>query len=374
MGYCFVCLFRADKGASGLAFRIPLLWKKLAEQGKDVYLVINTSLFNKTLLGSLDKQLLGKVYIIPERIDFKTGSLITVPPLLLYLIMVKKIYRFHLSVGGAYFIDYLRLLSKTLKTDLKIHTSIGSKSLDMVVEGNIKSKYYRLHKNLMAKSDKIDCLYSPEGFPEFKHKCIQSPGSFSWKYSTEFIRLIDLPSHKNGDIVFCSTLIPAKNYRLALSAYMKLSEYLYRIGSTNIPNFILIAPYIPESISDEIISFNNKGYGRIILEKYENITSVLKLSSFFLSLQDYDNYPSQSLIEAMIFGCTIIATNTGETGRIVKPEYGNYIIEKNEDSLIEVILHAWEKPHYINRDNINLILTNHSIESYSEYFHNEFIL
>lgn len=373
MSYCFVCLFRADKSTSGLALRIPALWKSLVEQGENVYIVINQSLYNKTLKDT-PKSILRNAYIIPDSIGFKASCLIHAPPLLAYLLLIKNISKFHLSVGGAYFIDYLKKLSNIFSKNITIHTSIGSKNLDMIVDGDKNSRYYKLHINLMKKSDKIDCLYSPEGFPQFKYKCIQSPGSFSWKYNTSYIQSLKLSSYKSNDIVFCGSLIPQKNYRLAIDSYKKLlTDSRFKKYNKNIPDLIIIAPTVPNELRYEIDKFNKISVGKIIFEDYKNIDRALKEGYIFLSLQKYDNYPSQSLIEAMAFGCTIIATNTGETSRIVNEDFGNILISNDTDDLVKAIINLLNQPNTPNLSNIDFILKNHTIESYSKYFLENFI-
>mgnify|MGYP003601808214 CR=1 FL=1 len=372
MSYCFVCLFRADKSASGLAFRVPLLWKQLATEGEDVRLIINQSLYDKTLYN-LERRLLNKVYIIPEPVDFRVTSLLCVPPILLYLFLIEKINKFHLSAGGAYFIDYLRLISKALYKEIIIHTSIGSKSLDMIVEGDLSSRYYKLHVNLMEKSDKIDCLYSPTGFPEYSYKCVQSPGSFSWKYNTNTIKGMDIGSCKSNDILFVGSLLSSKNYQLAIEGYKQLSKDSEVMRSLDYPRLIIIAPNIHEELKAEIDEFNKSSSGEILLESYNNIDDILQKSYLFLSLQDYDNYPSQSLIEAMVFGCTVIATDFGETRNIVKVENGNILIEKDVNELMDAIKNVLDRPHDKNEKNIKMILKNHTIENYAEYFKLNFL-
>ncbi|WP_019673908.1 glycosyltransferase [Psychrobacter lutiphocae] len=373
MSYCFLCLFRADKAASGLAFRIPQLWKALADSGEDVYLIINQSLFDKTLSNNISLNIKKKVYIIPDIIDFKIDSLFLVPPILLYLVTIKKITKFHLTIGGAYFIKYIKLLSKISSEEIQIHTSIGSKNLEMLVGNDFNSKYYQLHENLLRDSYKIDCLYPTSGFPEFQNKCIQSPGSFSWKYDTTSIENLIFNKNKNYNILFCSTLIPQKNYRLAIDGYKKLVSIPDIKELDEIPKLVIVAPSIPDKLMTEIQLFNKGEVGHILLEKYENIDKLLKDSYIFLSLQDYDNYPSQSLIEAMAHGCSVIATNFGDTSKIVKVNYNNYLIEKDVSELVDAMIKLLFKKPFINYDNINYILNNHTVQQYAEYFKNNFI-
>lgn len=52
---------------------------------------------------------------------------------------------------------------------------------------------------------------------------------------------------------------------------------------------------------------------------------LLARSKIFLSLQDHENYPSQALLEAMASGCAIIATDVGETRRLVDESCGALI-------------------------------------------------
>ncbi len=96
----------------------------------------------------------------------------------------------------------------------------------------------------------------------------------------------------------------------------------------------------------EIQLFNKGEVGHILLEKYENIDKLLKDSYIFLSLQDYDNYPSQSLIEAMAHGCSVIATNFGDTSKIVKVNYNNYLIEKDVSELVDAMIKLYLKTIY----------------------------
>lgn len=51
-------------------------------------------------------------------------------------------------------------------------------------------------------------------------------------------------------------------------------------------------------------------------------TAVLNRSLIFLSLQTEENYPSQSLLEAMACGNVIVATDVGETWRLVDEQNG----------------------------------------------------
>jgi glycosyltransferase involved in cell wall biosynthesis len=51
----------------------------------------------------------------------------------------------------------------------------------------------------------------------------------------------------------------------------------------------------------------------------------LRSAAVFVSLQSGDNYGSQSLLEAMGSGCAVVATDVGETRRIVSAEVGRLV-------------------------------------------------
>jgi glycosyltransferase involved in cell wall biosynthesis len=61
----------------------------------------------------------------------------------------------------------------------------------------------------------------------------------------------------------------------------------------------------------------------------------LRSAAVFVSLQSSDNYGSQSLLEAMGSGCAIVATDVGETRRIVTAEVGRLV-----DSSVEALTDA----------------------------------
>lgn len=66
-------------------------------------------------------------------------------------------------------------------------------------------------------------------------------------------------------------------------------------------------------------------------------TKILNRSSIFVSLQTEENYPSQSLLEAMACGNAIVATDVGETWRLVDLENG-LCVQPEETIVADAIL------------------------------------
>ena len=58
------------------------------------------------------------------------------------------------------------------------------------------------------------------------------------------------------------------------------------------------------------------------LPGYVKSQDVLPSAEIFVSLQMYNNYPSQSMLEAIACGCCVVASNQGDTYRLVKEPFG----------------------------------------------------
>lgn len=71
------------------------------------------------------------------------------------------------------------------------------------------------------------------------------------------------------------------------------------------------------------IFIRDHNLGNIVEVKHSyDIKDQMQSASIFVSLQTGDNYPSQSLLEAMGAGCAVVATDVGETWRIVDDQVG----------------------------------------------------
>ena len=92
---------------------------------------------------------------------------------------------------------------------------------------------------------------------------------------------------------------------------------------------------------DEIKSriLNKKCDDIVSMMGYVNMEEIIPHCSVFCSLQQEENYPSQSLLEAIAAGCYCICTNVGDTEKIVKSEFGA-LIGINSEELKNEILRA----------------------------------
>lgn len=97
---------------------------------------------------------------------------------------------------------------------------------------------------------------------------------------------------------------------------------------------------------------------------------ILSRAKIFLSLQDKENYPSQSLLEAVACGALVIATDVGETCRIVSDEVG-YRIPVNAQALADQLVVALARikaDQFDGSQTSKWIRETHTVERFSDYF------
>ncbi len=168
-------------------------------------------------------------------------------------------------------------------------------------------------------SDRIDCLYPSatesvqRRFPMCRVTTTPCPGT-----------LLDVfvPAEKKKVIAFVCRWVEVKNVRLFFDSVLTIEEDLYQAG--------YIVQLCGKSSDGQMEKYIAR---RLASARHPEIIhcpgfikpeTVLPEAELFLSLQDINNYPSQSLLEAISSGCYIIASDEGDTRRIVKPEFGTY--------------------------------------------------
>ena len=148
-------------------------------------------------------------------------------------------------------------------------------------------------------------------------------------YSITACSFIDFSACEIGekaslDFVFSSRLEEDKNPMNFLKAAMKLGP---KYPATNF--HILGKGRLSDSIILKLKSYplNNIKYHGFV----SNPCSFFAETSVFVSLQTDNNYPSQSVLEAMACGNAIIATDVGDTGLFVNENNGWLINNTTED-------------------------------------------
>lgn len=135
-------------------------------------------------------------------------------------------------------------------------------------------------------------------------------------------------------ILFSGRLIQQKNPILFVEGVAKIKEELHKRGY-----IALLCGIGPDDDKVKSAIESNKCGQVIKMMNYQNMEMIIPKTRIFCSLQDEDNYPSQSLLEAIAGGCYCIATDVGDTKLLIHSEFGQ-VVEPNATSVAQAILDA----------------------------------
>lgn len=184
-------------------------------------------------------------------------------------------------------------------------------------------------------ADRVDCLY-PGRIKKLKQKMAkdiritETPLPFT---DTN----IFIPMQKEKTIIFASRLIEGKGVLEFLDAIVRCKSKMRELG--------YISMVCGEGkLKDKVIKSIrfNEIEDLLELKGYCEMEHILPYARIFMSLQEFENYPSQSLLEAISSGCWCIATDVGNTQLLVKPDFGE-LVKGNSIDIAEAILNAMSK-------------------------------
>ena len=180
----------------------------------------------------------------------------------------------------------------------------------------------------LDRADAIDSLYSgfEKRFPRYADKALVTPCSF-----TDYGRFSPAPVREKW-VVFAGRLEKAKNPLLFLDALDRISTEMRAAGWKA---FLLGGGGLQPEI-EAFIRARNLG-DLVTVERVVDTATRLCRSGIYVSLQDGENYPSQSLLEAMAAGNAVVATDVGDTRRLVGPESGLLIPAGRADELASAL-------------------------------------
>ncbi|MCH2159783.1 MAG: glycosyltransferase family 4 protein [Oleiphilaceae bacterium] len=176
-----------------------------------------------------------------------------------------------------------------------------------------------------------------------------------------FLALRKAGSHQKRrryDLCFVSRLVPLKGVELLVAA-------LQRIDRSLVVRICGDGKLKQEFIRNEKIIAHHQ----VILGYSTNPTEELAQSKVFLSLQKHNNYPSQSLLEAITCGCAVIATDVGETRMIVTENNGRLVNSTTElvDSIEELLSDECLRERLV-AESRSVIDSAHTLENFVSYF------
>ena len=247
----------------------------------------------------------------------------------------------------------------------KLIHSYNDSGLSSVKKGIIN--FFNSEYWVLKHCDKIDFL-SEKIYKDLTNKVMKiekgriliTPNSFI-NYSNYYS-----DSEKENSVVFLSRLETIKNPFLLLEAIKILND---DFNISNIKYYFLGNG----SLYKEIKSFVNKNnLNNIFIEGHQSETwKYLKRSKIFISLQQENNYPSQSLLEAMACENAIIASDVGETRKLVTRKEGvlvNFRAQEIADAINKLIMDP-DLIKQLGKNARRKVLKEHTIEKYVEYFY-----
>jgi glycosyltransferase involved in cell wall biosynthesis len=351
-----VSILKANITIGGMSSRFIVLWDYLnSKYPNQIYLVSTKSLWDKLI----DKPKPKNVFLINDNNSFMYYLFtILISPFLIIFCFVKKISNIHLASVGYQHIP-LMIYSKFFKP--KCSLTFASRSIEMASYRN--KKVAKKWNTVLKYSSYVDVLNPTNTLPIYNYKKFVSICSFPHILYTQKANEINyLATKKENIIVFAGSLSITKNPILAINGFnLFLSKCEPEYKDTKL---IMFGKGPLENEIKKIIN----GNPNIFFMDYNDCFMTLKKSKIFLSLQDFDNYPSQVAMEAMLFRNSIIATSDGDTSKLIKESFGNILIKDKNILELSDAISLLIKNNSNNEENRNFILKEHTIEKFSHYF------
>lgn len=276
-----------------------------------------------------------------------------------WVILINKFKHIHYPVDPSYITLFHSLVGRFFRVSYSISV-VDSMHAN---KNDFKSFTWFVWRKSIASAVRLDCL--SYGIEKNIRKLFDnlpnievSPCSF-----TDYDKS-SISSVKDYDVVFMGRLFEGKGIDLFFDALEilknKKNDTLIKkvgiFGSGPLHSHILSRSQRVPELNIEI------GFSK-------NPFEVFSRTKIFVSLQEKENYPSQSLLEAISCGAFVVATNVGETYRIVSDDLG-YLIPALAEDLAFALTKGLERIRdndfdcYVASSNIR---KSHNIERFSEY-------
>jgi glycosyltransferase involved in cell wall biosynthesis len=345
-------------------------------QDLNITLVINNELLDQLILSDL-KPICRIVILRSWYFENFFNRIIRKSPKNFIYKTVKRLFKitsnfFLIIQFGIYFLlnrpDVLHLvLGSALKTALPfvfftkkalVCSVVGSEVRSFHSLGNIDQhvlKWYLKNVNIVdALSEELRGILINEKMAEDSK--IRVSDSF-----VDYRGIQPLALKKNW-VVFAARLVNEKNPLLFLDMIpLVISEM-----GDNVHFFLLGTGDLNSAAVDRI---KNYGISQFITTGFNNnIVSILQKSLIFCSLQEYENYPSRSLLEAMVCGNAIVATDVGFTHKLVNEHTGIRVpnaVDELTSAIIYLLKNA-EKAQDMGKNARKLVQEEYSPKAYCD--------
>lgn len=280
----------------------------------------------------------------------------------IFYIVIKVLFsrysQVHIS-GAGRLLPVIVWASKWSNT--KLSCTFASRTLQMASYGRAEDEARWV--SLLNAVDMIDVLNPSHNLSRWGSKIKISPCSFPSNTTC----LPESFSHRRKPVaIFCGALEKNKNPILAIEI---VEEYL-NVNDVELEMLIFGKGPLLERVEQKAFSINARHNREVIrFCDYGELAQSLSTANFFFSLQEVDNYPSQSLMEAMLLGCKVIATDEGDTHMMLpRNAAGNAIINSRSPvCYVDAVKNALAQP-VACYENVAHIHANHSLDNFVKYF------
>lgn len=363
-------LLAGGAAIGGAEKRFSRSFLHLNRKDKNIFLIINQALYDSLIKHGIQLDRNDNVILIKGSHYARTSlmsrilSALTIYPEILKIIRNNNIKVLH-SMGYFFLINFF--LFMRLKGIYK-GISIFHSGIDLYID-NILLNF--LFISVVKRADFADLLsedvrdrFAKKYGNYFKGRYLISPCSF-----TDYVSVDANNIAKNNSIVFLSRFMKIKNPFLFVSAIP--------IVLTNVPDhykdikfYLVGSGPLEKSLKEYVDKLEIREH--VIFTYVYKPSEILCTSKIFVSLQDVNNYPSQSLLEAMACQNAIVATDVGETWKLVDEATG-IRVEQTPEAVAHAIIELLEDPRRLEelgRNARKKVLNDHNPERFTEYLLN----
>jgi len=358
-----------SRGISGAAYRFARLISYMQSNGLDerykIDFYLNRSLIEVAKDKNIKLHINDNVYILEDL--SKEGclrKLFLIFSAIRFFRIVKKYDSFHFACGGLLCLFPIKLAK--LLCLAKPNLVVSSVSSNLWSESYMKFRSLIYIYPALLLANHIDCLnYTTTLRKHFPKKSISTaPNSFSdndrYYYKGNY-------SDKENAVSYVGAFEDIKQPLLFLEAV----KLIYKVNSS-IKYYMIGSGTLLNTIVEIIDTFPANLKLKIHVGYSDNPIEFLNKTKVFLSLQKIDNYPSQALLEAMLAQNYVVATNYGDTHRLVNDDFACLLKSNAAHEIAETVLAFFSQSlscqTLITAKAKEFIYANCTIEGFVKYF------
>lgn len=318
-----VCVLINNSGVGGAERRLGRLFAQRADRDPRAILVVNRMLWRRLREAGAITGRERRVWRLPEPclalaralgiLSGELGFWLRKADYLMFACLLSARYllapatRFHAALGGTYALCPLLLL----RPGHRVVVSVTNPSLAQMLGSRAGLPLYRYALTRCARIDaltaNVRASLIKEGFDE--GKIAVPPGSI---VDAEHFQPA---AGKELWVVFAGRLVEEKNPMLFIEALPAVHRAV-----PDARFFLFGEGPLSRPVAELLVRLDVASAVEVGFEP--DLAPVLGRALVFVSLQRQDNYPSQSLLEAMSAGMAVVATDAGLTWQLVDEETG----------------------------------------------------